>query len=46
LRDLDHGTERITDPAELAAVQQQARRVRNRTLTTAALLTLAYLLAT
>jgi hypothetical protein len=44
LRDMDAGTESITDAAILAAVRRQARRVQWKSLIAAALLTALYLL--
>jgi hypothetical protein len=44
LRDLDRGKEKITDPAELARVRRQARKVHLQSFLTAALVT-ALLLA-
>jgi hypothetical protein len=44
LRNLDAGNEPITDPAELAAVGAQARRVNTRALVVAAALTAGVLL--
>ena len=39
LRDMDSGSERITDDVERAQVRRQARLVHTKTLTTAVLLT-------